>query len=71
MIRTKGYHSPVILITERVAVVTMDSITLFGQQPANFEDFTAIIRSRLLYTEFAGIGTSGYDLIGYVVGIEE
>ena len=41
MIRTKGYHSTVIiLITEHVAVLTKDSITLFSQQPANFEDFT-------------------------------
>lgn len=71
MIRTKGYHSPSILITLHVAVVTKDSITLFGQQPANFEDFTAVIRSRLLYTELARIGASGYDLIGYVVGVEE
>lgn len=71
MIRTKGYHSPVILITERVAMVTKDSITLFGQRPANFEDFTAIIRSRLLYTKLPSIGASGYDLIGYVVDIEE
>lgn len=71
MIRTKGYHSPVILITEHVAVVTKDSITLFSQQPADFEDFTAVIRSRMFYTELASIGTSGYDLIGYVVGIEE
>lgn len=71
MIRTKGCHSPVILITEHVAVITKDSITLFGQQPANFEDFTAVIRPRLLYTELASIGASGYDLIGYVVGIEE
>ena len=63
MIRTKGYHSPVILITEHVAVITKDSITLFGQQPANFEDFTAVIRPRLLYTELASIGASGYDLI--------
>ena len=70
MIRTKGHHSPVILITEHVAVVTKDSITLFSQQSANFEDFTAIIRSRLLYTELARIGASGYDLIRYVVGIE-
>ena len=71
MIRTKGYHGPVILITEYVAVITEDSITLFVQQPANFEDFTAVIRPRLLYTELASIGASGYDLIGYVVGIEE
>lgn len=71
MIRTKCYHSPVILITEHVAMVTKDSITLFGQQPANFEDFAAVIRSRLLYTEFASIDTLGYDLIGYIVGIEE
>ena len=28
MIRTKGYHSPIILIPEHVAVVTKDSITL-------------------------------------------
>ena len=50
MIRTKGYHSTVIiLITEHVAVLTKDSITLFSQQPANFEDFTAVIRPRLLY----------------------
>lgn len=52
-------------------MVAKDSITLFSQQPANFEDFTAVIRSRLLYTEFTGIDTSGYDLIGYVVNIEE
>ena len=71
MIRTKGHHSPVILITEHVAVITKDSIPLFSQQPANFEDFTAVIRSRLLYTELARIGASGYDLIGYVVGVEE
>ena len=71
MIWTKGYHSPVILITEHVTVITKDSITLFGQQPANFEDFTAVIRSRLLYTELSSIGASGYDLIGYIVGIEE
>ena len=72
MIRTKGYHSTVIiLITEHVAVLTKDSITLFSQQPANFEDFTAVIRSRLLYTELSSIGASGYDLIGYIVGIEE
>ena len=71
MIWTKGYHSPVILITEHVAVITKDSITLFGQHPAHFEDFTAVIRSRLLYTEFASIGASGYDLIGYVIGIEK
>lgn len=71
MIRTKGYHSPVILITEQVAVITKDSITLFGQQPAHFEDFTAIIRSRLLYTELARIGASGYDLIEYIVNIKE
>lgn len=71
MIRTKGYHSSVIFITEHVAVITKDSITLFGQQPANFEDFTAVISSRLLYTELTSIDTSGYDLIGYVVGIEE
>lgn len=71
MIRTKGYHSPIILITEHVAVITKDSITLFGQQPAYFEDFTTVIRSRLLYTELARIGASGYDLIGYVVGVEE
>lgn len=71
MIRTKCYHSPVILIAEHVAVITKDSIALFSQQPANFEDFTAVIRSRLLYTELARIGASGYDLIGYVVGIEE
>ncbi len=51
MIWTKGYHSPVILITEHVAVITKDSIPLFRKQPANFEDFTAVIRSRLLYTE--------------------
>ena len=61
MIRTKGHHSPVILITEHVAVITKYSITLFSQLPAYFEDFTAVIRSRLLYTELAGIGTSGYD----------
>ena len=71
MIWTKGYHSPVILITEHVTVITKDSIPLFGQQPANFEDFTAVIRSRLLYTELSSIGASGYDLIGYIVGIEE
>ena len=71
MIRTKRYHSPLIFIPEHVAVVTKDSITLFSQQPANFEDFTTVIRSRLLYTELASIGASGYDLIGYVVGIEE
>ena len=71
MIWTKGYYSPVILITEHVTVITKDSITLFGQQPAYFEDFTAVIRSRLLYTELARIGASGYDLIGYVVGVEE
>ena len=71
MIWTKSYHTPVILITEHVAVITKDSITLFGQQPANFEDFTAVIRSRLFYTELASIGASGYDLIRYVVGIEE
>ena len=71
MIRTKGCHSPVILITEHVAVITKDSITLFRQQPAYFEDFTAVIRSRLLYTELPGIDTLGYDLIGYVVSIEE
>ena len=40
MIRTKGYHSPVILITEHVAVITKDSITLFCQYPAYFLDFT-------------------------------
>ncbi len=57
MIRTEGYHSPVILITEHVAVITKDSITLFGQQPANFEDFTAIIKSRLLYAKLSSIGT--------------
>ena len=61
MIRTKGHHSPVILITEHVAEITKNSITLFFQLPAYFEDFTAVIRSRLLYTELAGIGTSGYD----------
>ena len=61
MIWTKGYHSSVLLIPEHVAVVTKDSITLFSQQPANFEDFTTVIRSRLLYTELARIGTSGYD----------
>ena len=55
MIRTKCYHSPIILITKHVTVITKDSITLSGQQPANFEDFTAIIRSRLLYTELANI----------------
>lgn len=55
MIRTKGYHSPVILITEHVAVITKDSITLFSQQPAYFEDFTAVIRSRLLHTELLPI----------------
>lgn len=55
MIRTKGYHSLVILITEHVAVITKDSIALFSQQPANFEEFTAIIRSRLLYTELSSI----------------
>lgn len=71
MIRTKGHHSPVILITEHVAVITKNSLTLFSQQPAYFEDFTAVIRSRLLYTELARIGASGYDLIGYVVGVEE
>ena len=71
MIRTKGHHSPVILITEHVAVITKNSITLFFQLPAYFEDFTTVIRSRLLYTEFASIGVSGYDLIGYAVGIEE
>ena len=71
MIRTKGYHSSVIFITEHVAVITKDSIPLFSQQPANFEDFTAVIRSRLLYTELARIGASGYDLIGYIVGVEE
>lgn len=71
MIWTKGYHSPVILITEHVAVITKDSITLFGQQPAYFEDFTAVIRSRLLYTRIPGIDALGYDLIGYVVGLEE
>lgn len=71
MIRTKGYPSPIILITEHVTVITKDSITLFGQQPANFEDFTAVKRSRLLYAELTSIDTSGYDLIGYVVGIEE
>lgn len=70
MIRTKGYHSPIISITECAAVVTKDSITLFSQQPANFEDFTAVIRSRLLYTRLPGIDALGYDLIGYVVGIE-
>ena len=64
MIWTKGYHSPIISITEHVAVITKDSITLFGQQPANFEDFTAIIRSGLLYTELTSIVASGYDLIG-------
>ena len=53
MIRTEGYHSPVILITEHVAVLTKDSITLFSQQPAYFEDFTAVIRSRLFYRTFA------------------
>lgn len=52
-------------------MVAKDSITLFSQQSANFEDFTAVIRSRLLYTEFASIGASGYDLIGYMVGIKE
>ena len=52
-------------------MITKDSITLFGQHPANFEDFAAVIRSRLLYTELARIGAFGYDLIGYVVGIEE
>lgn len=71
MIRTKGYHRPIIFITEPVAVITKDSIALFSQQPANFEDFIAVIRSRLLYTEFARIDASGYDLIGDVVGIEE
>ena len=71
MIRTKGYHSSVIFITEHVAVITKDSIPLFSQQPANFEDFTAVKRSRLLYAELTSIDTSGYDLIGYVVGIEE
>lgn len=71
MIWTKGYHSPVILITEHVAVITKYSITLFSQLPAYFEDFTAVIRSRLLYTELANIGTSDYDLIGYIVGIKE
>ena len=55
MIWTKSYHSPVILISEHVAMVTKDSITLFGQQPANFEDFTAVIRSRLLYMELTNI----------------
>ncbi len=40
MIRTEGYHSPVILITEHVAVITKDSITLFCQYPAYFLDFT-------------------------------
>lgn len=58
-------------ITEHVTVITKDSITLFGQQPAYFEDFTAVIKSRLLYTEHTRIRASGYDLIGYVVGIEE
>lgn len=71
MIRTKGYHSSVIFITEHVAVITKDSITLFYQLPAYFKDFTAVIRSRLLYTEFSNIGASGYDLIGYILGIEE
>ena len=46
MIRTKGYHGPVILIAEHVTVITKDSITLLSQQPANFEDFTTVIRSR-------------------------
>ena len=36
MIRTKGYHSPVLLITEHVAVITKDSITLFYQLPVFF-----------------------------------
>ena len=67
MIRTKGHHSPVILITEHVAVITKNSITLFFQLPAYFEDFTAVIRSRLLYTELAGIGTSGYGLDSYLL----
>ena len=67
MIRTKGYHSPVILITEHVAVIAKDSITLFCQLPAYFEDFTAGIRSRLFYTKLSGIDTLGYDLIGYIV----
>ena len=71
MIRTKGYHSPIILIAEHVAVVTKDSITLFCQLPAYFEDFTAVIRSKLLYTKLARICASGYDLIRYVVDIEE
>ena len=52
-------------------MIKKDSITLFGQQPANFKDFTAVIRSRLLYTKLPSINTLGYDLIGYVVGIEE
>ena len=51
-------------------MITKDSITLFDQQPANLEDFTVIIRSRLLYTELARIGASGYDLIRHVVDIE-
>ena len=55
MIRTKGYHSTVIFITEHVAVITKDSITLFGQQPAYFEDFTAVIGSRPFYTELINI----------------
>ena len=48
MIWTKGCHSPVILITEHVAVSTKDSIPLFCKQSAYFEDFTTVIRSRLL-----------------------
>lgn len=71
MIRTKGYHSPVILVTEHVTVITKNSLTLFCKQPAHFEDFTAVIKSRLLYTELPSIDTLGYDLIGYVVDIEE
>lgn len=71
MIWTKGCHSPVILITEHVAVSTKDSIPLFCKQSAYFEDFTTVIRSRLLYIELANIDASGYDLIRYVVGIEK
>ena len=47
-----------------IALITKDSIILFGQQPAWFKNFIATISSRLLYTELPSIGTSGYDLIG-------
>ncbi len=44
---------------------------MFCQQSAHFEDFTAVIRSGLLHTELTSIDTSGYDLIGYIVGIKK